>query len=344
MVMPKKSEVLVVGDNIPATTGRAAGIVAQPQELLEEARLAARCLKDVLDQKPDKVMMNGQQYLEYEDWQTLGQFYGYTVQTRDAVEVNIAGVRGAKAEADLLEFRTGVVVGHAEAYCMRDEDKWNTRAKYEWRDMESGRREKVHIGDEPVPWFQLASMAQTRAGAKAFRNRLAWVVVLAGYKATPAEELDGTERVANGKPSGAPSAEHWCKKHSTAFFKRGKMTGFAHPVKDETGNETGEWCREETASKEATPKEATPKAAAPKAKKEKPTLTGEELLNLKFANPGEFYQAGLDYLHMNKSMIDKEISMYDISNPGQRAQAWKAILAVSPPQDAAAPETTPKEE
>jgi len=32
-------------------------------------------------------------------------------------------------------------------------------------------------------------MAQTRAGAKALRNVLAWVVVLAGYRPTPAEEL-----------------------------------------------------------------------------------------------------------------------------------------------------------
>jgi hypothetical protein len=32
-------------------------------------------------------------------------------------------------------------------------------------------------------------MAQTRAGSKALRNALAWVVVLAGYKPTPAEEM-----------------------------------------------------------------------------------------------------------------------------------------------------------
>jgi len=33
-------------------------------------------------------------------------------------------------------------------------------------------------------------MAQTRACAKALRNVLAWVVVLAGYAPTPAEEMD----------------------------------------------------------------------------------------------------------------------------------------------------------
>ena len=52
------------------------------------------------------------------------------------------------------------------------------------------------------PWFQLASMAQTRAGAKALRNLLARVVVLAGYNPTPAEEMDdmATTTVTNTSP------------------------------------------------------------------------------------------------------------------------------------------------
>ena len=37
-------------------------------------------------------------------------------------------------------------------------------------------------------------MAQTRAQAKALRNVLAWVVVMAGYAPTPAEEMDGAAR------------------------------------------------------------------------------------------------------------------------------------------------------
>ena len=335
MTMPK--DVTIIPGGAMTLPGKAAGIVASPIELLEEARIAARCLKDVLAQKTDKVMMNGQQYLEFEDWQTLGQFYGYAVQTRDAVECMVAGVTGAKAEADLVEFRTGLVVGHAEAYCMRDEDKWNTRAKYEWREGQSGRREKFHVGDEPVPWFQLASMAQTRAGAKAFRNRLSWIVVLAGYKATPAEEIQdmpGAERVGNGKPTGAPSAEHWCKDHNTAFFKRGKMSSYGHPVKDEQGNDTGNWCWEHTTAKGEAPKTTATKAPA----KGKAKLTPAELTALKFANVGEFYQAAVDHLNISKSTVDAEISMYDITNPGQREKAWLIICGVYAPQN------TPTEE
>jgi hypothetical protein len=43
------------------------------------------------------------------------------------------------------------------------------------------------------PLYQLRSMAQTRAQAKALRGVLAWVAVLAGYNPTPAEEMDGVK-------------------------------------------------------------------------------------------------------------------------------------------------------
>ncbi len=186
-------ETALVKPDIHITTaeavGKAAGLTLRPIEVLENARVAARALKDVLSAKPKKLILGGEQYLEYEDWQTVGQFYGYTVKTEDAVPVEVFGVPGAKAKAYLIEYHTGLIVGSAEAYCMRDEDKWSTRSKYEWQDGPHGRR-RVKVGDEPVPWFQLASMAQTRAGAKAFRNRLAWVVVMAGFRPTPAEELE----------------------------------------------------------------------------------------------------------------------------------------------------------
>lgn len=39
-------------------------------------------------------------------------------------------------------------------------------------------------------------------------------------------------------------AEHWCKEHRTVWFKRGGMKGYAHPITDEEGEPTGEWCNE----------------------------------------------------------------------------------------------------
>jgi len=38
--------------------------------------------------------------------------------------------------------------------------------------------------------------------------------------------------------------KHWCKVHNTKFFKTAKMSGYAHPVKDGSG-ELLEWCNED---------------------------------------------------------------------------------------------------
>ena len=97
-----------------------------------------------------------------------------------------------------------MVISAADAMCMNDEDKWGMRAKYEWKD--GGR---VQIGEVQAPFYQLRSMAQTRACAKALRNVLAWVVVLAGYKPTPAEEMAGVEA---GNGSNEPSCPSCGKK------------------------------------------------------------------------------------------------------------------------------------
>ena len=39
-------------------------------------------------------------------------------------------------------------------------------------------------------------------------------------------------------------AEHWCEIHKTKFFKTAKMSGYAHPVKNEDGITTA-WCNED---------------------------------------------------------------------------------------------------
>ncbi len=143
-----------------------------PQQVVERAQKMADALKAIVERKPKKVMINNEQYLEFEDWQTLARFFSLTVKTYDSQPVEINGVKGAKSRAEVIDNKTGFVVGSAEAYCLSDEANWQKK-----------------------PFFQLASMSQTRAGAKALRNVLAWVAVLAGYKPTPAEEVVDSEPV-----------------------------------------------------------------------------------------------------------------------------------------------------
>jgi len=188
-------------------------VTREPAVILAEAKKAAQALMTVVAQKKKPVIFNGEQYLEFEDWQTVGKFYGLSVRVTKTTFIDLGGVRGYEATAEAIRVSDGMVMSSADAMCLNDEDNWSTRTKYEWKD-----GKKTKAGDVPVPLFQLRSMAQTRACAKAYRNVLAWVVVLAGFKPTPAEEMTGSEHSfpASAKPavsmpkekSAPPSAEN----------------------------------------------------------------------------------------------------------------------------------------
>ncbi len=207
-----------MGDELVKTERQSIDLVKDPDRVLNEAKKAADALVRVVNAKPKKVIINGEQYLEFEDWQTLGRFYGLTVKVDSSKPVNFDGVRGWEARAVVL--REGQEISAADAMCLNDEEKWSARSKYEYTYvLKDGtktteeppkdqiqwvknpnkpgkmmpKKERVKSKDEPVPFFQLRSMAQTRAAAKALRNVLAWVVVLAGYKPTPAEEMQAPE-------------------------------------------------------------------------------------------------------------------------------------------------------
>lgn len=180
------SEALTVVDAKPLSTMETA-----PAAVLAEAQKAAAALHDVIKRKPRPVTIGGETYLEFEDWATVGRFYGITAGLEHEPEyVEVGGAKGFKATAVAL--RHGEIISRATAYCLDDEDRW---AK--------------------APIYQVASMAQTRACAKVLRTVLSWVAVLAGYKPTPAEEMDGVkqERRAPSAPSGAKPA---CPKCGTA--------------------------------------------------------------------------------------------------------------------------------
>lgn len=138
-----------------------------PEIVLQEAAKAAQALREVIERKPNKCVINGKTFLQFEDWQTLGRFYGVTVAARATSYIEQGRVRGYECHAEAIR-ADGQVISAAQAMCLDDEQKWQDK-----------------------PLFQLRSMAQTRAQAKALRNVLAWVVVMAGYAPTPAEEMDG---------------------------------------------------------------------------------------------------------------------------------------------------------
>lgn len=75
-----------------------------------------------------------------------------------------------KVTVELEQIATGKIVGRAVALCSNQEAKKKTFDEY-----------------------AVLSMAQTRATGKAFRITLGWIMKLAGYEATPAEEIQPEE-------------------------------------------------------------------------------------------------------------------------------------------------------
>jgi hypothetical protein len=141
-------------------------IVTPPEIVLQEAQKAAQALTQVIKSKSKPVIIRGEQYLEFEDWQTVGRFYGLVPKVVETKFIQLGDAQGFEARATVIRLKDGMEISAAEAMCLNDEPNWK---------------------DKPI--FMLKSMSQTRACAKALRNVLAWVVVLAGYKPTPAEEV-----------------------------------------------------------------------------------------------------------------------------------------------------------
>jgi hypothetical protein len=155
---------MVEAEYIPATVN----LTTNPEVATTEAKEAGVQLLKLLDNKPKKVVINGKRHIEFEDWVTLGNFYGVTVKTGEPEPVEIFEAKGFKASAEVIRVDDGIVIGGASAYCLNNEKNWKNK-----------------------DYFQMASMAQTRAGSKALSNVLRWVVALSGLAGTPAEEMVG---------------------------------------------------------------------------------------------------------------------------------------------------------
>lgn len=126
---------------------------------------ASILLKASMNRKTKKIFFNGKEYAEFHDLQVVANYFGHSIRTYEAQPIEIGGIVGFKAHADLIN-KDGITIGGAEAFCLKDEPNWAKK-----------------------PLFQLASMAQTRAAAKCITNVYRWVLDLAGYGTTPAEEM-----------------------------------------------------------------------------------------------------------------------------------------------------------
>ena len=149
---------------------------------------------------------NARRHVYCEGWTTLGAMLGVTPAEEWVRPVEgVAGPDGApawEAKVSLID-RNGIKVGGASGMCGGpSEIDWHQRPRYEWSGPQ-GQRTRQLVGHDPVPDFQRRSMAITRATGKAFRLAYSWIMVLAGYAATPAEEMTAGAAHSGGSQDGA---------------------------------------------------------------------------------------------------------------------------------------------
>jgi hypothetical protein len=150
-----------------------------PVQVLERATETANALKDVLEKQNMLQRIQGRDHVKVEGWTTLGAMLGVTPVCAWTRPIDQGWE--ARVEARTLD---GRVIGAAEAECLRSESTWKSRDDYAIR-----------------------SMAQTRATSKALGSVLRFVVTLAGYNGTPAEEMPAERPREDPTPKGDPLPE-----------------------------------------------------------------------------------------------------------------------------------------
>lgn len=158
----------------------------KPEAIVAEARLCADALVAAVKRNNWIQKFGGREHLFFEAWSFLAAMYRVTPRIRESRLVQIGDVLGYEAVAEAFHVPSGIVIGIADSMCLNDEPNWSMRPTYEW---DPQARRKVCTGEAPVPLFQLRSMAQTRAMAKALKGPFSWVIAMAGYAPTAAEEM-----------------------------------------------------------------------------------------------------------------------------------------------------------
>ena len=152
------SEALVVA---PVELGTL--VAYTPQEMVQQASEMAGVLKDIIAKRRLYTNIRGKAHVRCEGWTTCAAMLGVIPREVSNIELEDGSY---EAVVELVRIRDQAVIGRASAVCGMDEATWKTRAKYARK-----------------------SMAATRATGKACRLSFSWIMELAGYEVTPAEEM-----------------------------------------------------------------------------------------------------------------------------------------------------------
>ena len=132
-----------------------------------EALQVASTLQTFVTERKLTANIQGKNYPVVEAWQFAGSQLGLIPVVREVKNLSTDTELKYEAMVEVIRLTDSVVLSRGYAVCSNKE---NSKRRF----------------DE----YAIASMAQTRAVGKAYRNILAWLMKAAGFEATPAEEMD----------------------------------------------------------------------------------------------------------------------------------------------------------
>ena len=149
-----------------------AAVLPSPAHVVSYATDVSKELSTIINRQKLYSVINGRKYVQVEGWTTMGAMLGVVPRTVSVEEIH-DGV--FEATVELVRVSDGAIIGRGIAECGADDETdkygkpvWANRARYARK-----------------------SMAITRATGKAFRLSFSWIMKLAGYEATPWEEMLG---------------------------------------------------------------------------------------------------------------------------------------------------------
>ena len=170
-----KNEIVVV-DQEPKPTIRDADILNMDYSFDDKIAVAtkvAASLKNVIQTQGLAVKIGPSEYVTAEGWEVLGTMLGCTPFVEEVVEIT-------PEKSPKFMYKATVSIRQGDTILSR------ASAMAERNNMQK---------DRPSVY----SMAQTRALGKAYRMALSWIVKMADYEPTPAEEMPRYKPRSNGR-------------------------------------------------------------------------------------------------------------------------------------------------
>ena len=160
-----------------------------PVMIIDEATIIANALADIIEQKKLYTIIKGKKHVHVEGWTTLGALLKVfpILDTSKRLDRNDEIIYESRIVAKTLK---GEIVGIGEALCS---------------DKEMIKRKDGTMYQKWDDEYAIKSMSITRATSKSLRIPLGWIMVLAGYEGTPAEEMEGVKNQENTKFGSGPA-------------------------------------------------------------------------------------------------------------------------------------------